>query len=129
MRRFRLCSTIAAAVFAVGAMILFASAANAIPEKTIASECAAAGGTYTTTVLDGVRHSDCCYPVGGGKSECDVYKSGKYTGTVALDAPAEPPPISKPPMPLPVVDPDLSPPQAPPTAPPPLLSPGLSPQG
>jgi hypothetical protein len=129
MQRFRGYSIVAASVFTVCAMILFAAAANAIPEKTIESECKAAGGTYSTTVTDGVRHSDCCYPVGGGKYECDVYKSGKYTGTVALDAPPEPPPPSKPPLPPPVVDPGLSPPPPDPGPPaaPPLLNPGLSP--
>jgi hypothetical protein len=128
MQRFRLRWTIAASVFAIGAMSRCAAAANAIPEEPIASECKAAGGTYTTTVTDGVRHSDCCYPVGGGKYECDVYEKGKYTGTVSLEAPPEPPPPSKPSLPPLVLDPGLSsPPAPPPPAPPPLLNPGLLP--
>jgi hypothetical protein len=132
MRHFRLFSTAPAVTLVVGTMILFAAAANAIPESTIASECADAGGTYTTTVLDGVRHSDCCYPVGGGKYECDVYKNGKWIKTVAQQSPPEPPLASKPLPPAPIVDPELSPPPTSPTAtlaPPPLLNPGQSTRG
>jgi hypothetical protein len=73
----------------VGAMILTAPVANAIPEKTIKSECAQANGAYSTYVApDGTRYSWCCYnDIAGGPAQCDAYENGTFTGTDARKAP------------------------------------------
>jgi hypothetical protein len=73
----------AAGAAAVGAMILTAPLANAIPEHTIQSECDEANhGTYTTMIdQNGDRISMCCYDDNKSKVYCDYYKNGKYEGT------------------------------------------------
>jgi hypothetical protein len=77
--RSRLASLIAAGAIAVGMTILTAPAANAIPESTIKGECAAANGTYSTTVSEsGTRYSKCCYKDYQGNKYCDFYMDGTY---------------------------------------------------
>lgn len=84
MKRTRLNRMIAAAV-AVGAIIVTAPAAHAerISESTIKKECKAAGGTYSTRVIEGIgeRHSSCTYADEDGDRWTDVYTNGEYQGT------------------------------------------------
>jgi hypothetical protein len=86
----------AGVLIAAGAMILTAPVGNAIPESTIISECDSAGGTYTTTIVDGKRYSKCCYRDINGVKHCDNYLDGTYTTT---DGALEQPPTSPPPPP------------------------------
>jgi hypothetical protein len=86
----------AGVLIAAGAMILTAPVGNAIPESTIISECDSAGGTYTTTVVEGKRYSKCCYRDISGVQHCDNYLNGTYTTT---DGALEQPPTSPPPPP------------------------------
>lgn len=79
MNRIRLGLLLAAG--AAGVTLLTAPAALALSESTIKSECAAANGTYTTTVSNGSRFSKCCYKDISGKKWCDVYLDGVYEGT------------------------------------------------
>ena len=74
-------STLAAVAPAIGALALSSPAAMAetkkIPEKTIKSDCQAAGGTYGTVVLDGGnRHSSCVYKDSNGNKHLDTYSNG-----------------------------------------------------
>jgi hypothetical protein len=77
MRRSRFCSILAAGALAFGAMTLTTTAANAIPESTIKSQCEDPdlGGTYTHFPESGL--SQCCYKE-GGKTVCDFYLDGKW---------------------------------------------------
>jgi hypothetical protein len=84
MKRVRLGSILASAVVSVGAIAaLTAPAAHAdkIPEKQIKSECADAGGTYTTTVQGGTRFSTCTYKDNEGNKFRDYYADGGYYST------------------------------------------------
>ncbi|RDH74116.1 hypothetical protein DVS77_33325 [Mycolicibacterium moriokaense] len=83
MERLRSISFIAAAA-AMGALIaLTAPTANAekLSEKTIKSECASAGGTYTTTTSGGTRFSTCTYKDNEGNKFRDYYADGGYYST------------------------------------------------
>jgi hypothetical protein len=110
-----------AAVGAVAAvaMMVTAPVGLAIPESTIASECIAAGGTYTTTGgSDGKRHSKCCYRDINDVKQCDNYVDGTFTNTTDS---LEKPPTSPPPQPSgAVVGPTASVATQPPTASPAL---------
>ena len=95
VRRLRHAASLAAVgVIAACAMMLTAPAGNAIPESTIASECVAAGGTYTTTGgSDGKRHSKCCYRDINDVKHCDNYVDGTFTNTTdSLEQPTTSPP-------------------------------------
>ncbi len=89
---------------AVAAMILTAPAAQAISESTIQSECKAANGTYSTTVINGHRYSSCCYKDNEGNKLCDGYTDGTYTATYPDPGrmePTAPPPVAQPGLPAP----------------------------
>lgn len=80
----KLHSVLAATALTAGALALTGAPAYAeekIPEKTIQSECKAAGGTYTTVVEGKTRHSACEYKDISGGVWYDVYKNGKFLGT------------------------------------------------
>lgn len=91
MNRVRLRLMVAAG--AAGVAVITAPAALALSESTIKSECAAANGTYTTTISNGSRFSKCCYKDISGKKWCDVYLDGVYEGTdpAKVDTPPRPP--------------------------------------
>jgi hypothetical protein len=77
---------VTAGAIALGvALTVNAPAAHAerISESTIKSECRAAGGTYSTTVIKGIgeRHSSCTYKDEDGNKWTDVYTNGEYQGT------------------------------------------------
>ena len=77
-------SVLAATAIAAGVLTLSGTAAFAdekIPEKTIKSECKAAGGQYDTTVEGKNRHSSCQYRDVDGEFFVDLFKNGKFTGT------------------------------------------------
>jgi hypothetical protein len=118
----RLCrlapGSVLAAAVTIGATILSAPAAHAIPESTIESECKAAGGTYTSGILSsGDRESTCCYTDVYGDQWCDVYLNGEYLGTdpgaQGEDGDAGTPPKLDPSMVPPVVGPDVGTPPPP----------------
>jgi hypothetical protein len=75
-------STLAATALAIGALALTGPTALAdtkIPEKTIKSDCKAAGGKYSTVVLDsGNRHSQCVYKDIDGAKQLDTYSNGHF---------------------------------------------------
>ena len=80
----RLGAVTAGAVIAFGALLsATAPIANAekIPEKTIKSECKSAGGTYGTTVKQGMRFSTCDYKDNEGNGYRDYYADGEYYST------------------------------------------------
>jgi hypothetical protein len=80
----RLGALTAAAAIAVGALVsATAPIANAekISEKTIKSECASAGGTYTSVVKGGTRFSTCDYKDNEGNGFRDYYNNGSYYST------------------------------------------------
>ena len=82
MKPSRLGLLTAAGAAAVGAMILTAPLANAIPEHTIQSECDLANhGTYTTSLVGNSRFSSCCYTDIKGTKYCDYYLDGVFEGT------------------------------------------------
>ncbi len=78
----RLTSLIAAGVIAVGAMTAVTPVANAgTPEEN----CADVGGKlYTNANATGHIFQTCCYKDAEGKSGCDNYEDGRYTGTTAF---------------------------------------------
>jgi hypothetical protein len=79
-----LCSVLAATALAAGALVLSGTAAFAeekIPEKTIKSECKAAGGTYSTVIDGRNRYSTCEYTDISGEFWVDAFKNGKFVGT------------------------------------------------
>ena len=63
-------TALAASATAVGALILTAPGASALPESTIKSECKKAGGTYTHNN----RTSTCTYKDFKGNRNTDVYE-------------------------------------------------------
>jgi hypothetical protein len=77
-------SALAATALAIGALALSSPAALAdtkIPEKTIKSECKAAGGTYSTSVnSSGNRQSSCVYKSISGTTYTDSFSNGHYDG-------------------------------------------------
>ena len=84
MKRVPTGSILASAIGSAIAMVfLTAPAAHAekIPEKTNKSECASAGGTYTTTVQGGTRFSTCTYKDNEGNKFRDYYADGGYYST------------------------------------------------
>jgi hypothetical protein len=84
MRLSRLGALSAAAAIAFGAVITATApiaSAEKIPEKTIKSECASAGGTYSTTVKQGTRFSTCDYKDNEGNGYRDYYADGGYYST------------------------------------------------
>jgi hypothetical protein len=68
-------------ICATGAMTVGVPVACAIPESTIKKECEQGSGTYGTVVVDGKRHSWCCYKDINGKKHCDYYLDGAYNFT------------------------------------------------
>jgi len=115
---------------AVGAMLLTAPAANAIPEGTIQAECKDAGGTYSSSVVNGTRYSSCDYKDMDGGWHSDQYTDGEYQGTIDItrDTPDPGGKSSVAPPPPAVTDPGLAPPTssvAP--LPPVVINPGLAP--
>jgi hypothetical protein len=91
-------SLLAAGVIAVGTTILTAPIANAIPEKQIQSECAAAnGGKYSTGInkITGQRISSCDWHDSDGNGHTDTYINGDYQGTYDWTA-LQPPSSTKP---------------------------------
>ena len=84
MQLSRLGALSAATAVAFGVLIsATAPIANAerIPEKTIKSECKSAGGTYGTTVKQGMRFSTCDYKDNEGNGYRDYYADGEYYST------------------------------------------------
>lgn len=83
MKRARLGSVLASAVSVGAMMILTVPAAHAekLSENTIKSECASAGGTYTTTSKGGTRFSTCTYKDNEGNKFRDYYADGGYYST------------------------------------------------
>jgi hypothetical protein len=70
----------------VGALVLGAPTASAEPdrpikESTIKSECRAAGGTYSTSTVEGTRFTGCRYKDNEGNPYTDYYVDGKYYST------------------------------------------------
>ena len=87
MKLSRLSTVAAAGAIAFGALIsVTAPIANAekIPEKTIKSECASAGGSYTSVVKQGTRFSTCDYKDNEGNGFRDYYADGNYYSTRPL---------------------------------------------
>jgi hypothetical protein len=129
--RTRLYSLLATGVIAVGATIPTAPTANAIPEKQIQSECAAAnGGKYSTGInkITGQRISTCDWHDGDGNGHTDTYVNGDYQGT--YDWGLQAPPSTKPGPPPLAPNQGLSPPPAPSEPgppPPPAPNRGMSP--
>lgn len=84
MQRSRLTSLAATATIAVGAVFAAVAPvahAEKIPEKTIKSECASAGGTYGSIVKGGTRFSTCDYKDNEGNGYRDYYADGSYYST------------------------------------------------
>ncbi len=75
----------------LGAFVLTAPVANAIPEGTVKAECQDAGGTYNTSTSGGHRYSSCDYKDIDGGWHSDQYTDGEYTGTIDIDKGAPPP--------------------------------------
>ncbi|MCV7360715.1 hypothetical protein [Mycolicibacterium neworleansense] len=75
----------------VGAFMLGAPPANAIPEGTIKAECKDAGGTYNTSSVNGHQYSSCDYKDIDGGWHSDQYTDGEYTGTIDIEKDAPPP--------------------------------------
>lgn len=92
----RVVRAVFAITLAAGTLVVTAPPGNAIPESTIQSECDSAGGTYTTTVVDGKRYSRCCYQDIKNKTHCDHYTDGTHTYTNLVD-PGTPSPTTQPP--------------------------------
>ncbi|MDT5016005.1 MAG: hypothetical protein QOD39_2165, partial [Mycobacterium sp.] len=63
----------------IGAMSL-APVANAIPEKTIKSDCKSAHGTYHSGTANGHTYSSCTFKDTDGDTFTDTYVDGTYTG-------------------------------------------------
>lgn len=101
----------AAVPAAVGAILLTAPVANAIPEGTIKAECKDAGGTYNTSTSNGHRYSSCDYKDIDGGWHSDQYTDGEYTGTIDIEKDAPPPSGKTPVAPLPglPVNPGMAP--------------------
>jgi hypothetical protein len=70
-------TALAASATAVGALILTAPGASALPESTIKSECEKACGTYTHN--NGT--STCTYKDIKGNRYTDVYENGEFLDT------------------------------------------------
>lgn len=84
MPRSRTTSLAVAAAAVLGALITtIAPVAHAekLSENTIKSECASAGGTYTTTSKGGTRFSTCTYKDNEGNKFRDYYMDGGYYST------------------------------------------------
>lgn len=82
MRLSQLGLPIGVGAIAVGATILTAPAAHALPESTIKNECDEANGQYKTEIDSiGRRWSECCYKAQDGTKSCDEYFDGVYQGT------------------------------------------------
>ncbi len=94
----------------LGAFVLTAPEANAIPEGTIKAECKDAGGTYNTSTSGGQRYSSCDYKDIDGGWHSDQYVNGEYTGTIDIEKDA-PPPTGKTSVapPPPVFNPGMAP--------------------
>ena len=84
MPRSRSTSLAVAATAVVGGLItMIAPIAHAekLSENTIKSECASAGGTYTTVSKGGTRFSTCTYKDNEGNKFRDYYLDGGYYST------------------------------------------------
>jgi hypothetical protein len=95
---------VAANALVAGATILAAAPANAISEKQIQSECADAGGQYSSEKSGDTTFSTCTYFDEEDHAHTDYYADGDYYYS---DAP--PPPSSKPGPPRLAPNPVLSP--------------------
>jgi hypothetical protein len=81
MRLSRLGAVSTAAAIAFGVLITATApiaSAEKIPEKTIKSECASAGGSYSSVVKSGTRFSTCDYKDNEGNGYRDYYADGSY---------------------------------------------------
>jgi hypothetical protein len=86
---------------AVSTTILGPASASAEPvnpnkprtEKDIKSDCADAGGLYSTAVVEGTRKSECNYSDEDGMLYVDHYTNGTFTGTTG---PLKPKPTATP---------------------------------
>lgn len=77
-------SVAVAAIAALGGLItMLAPIAHAekLSENTIKSECASAGGTYSTVSKGGTRFSTCTYKDNEGNKFRDYYMDGGYYST------------------------------------------------
>jgi hypothetical protein len=84
MQLSRLGALSAATAVALGALLSVTApiaGAEKISEKTIKSECASAGGSYSTTVKGGTRFSTCDYKDNEGNGFRDYYADGGYYST------------------------------------------------
>lgn len=84
MQRSRSTSLAVAAAAVMGALITMTAPiahAEKLSENTIKSECASAGGTYTTTSKGGTRFSTCTYKDNEGNKYRDYYQDGNYYST------------------------------------------------
>ena len=83
MRSTRIITWATAALVAGGAIVFSDGVAQAAPikESTIKSECADAGGTYSTVVKGSFRYSTCSYQDIDGNGYTDYYLNGSYYST------------------------------------------------
>ncbi len=84
MQRSRSTSLAVTAAAALGALITMTAPiahAEKLSENTIKSECASAGGSYTTTSKGGTRFSTCTYKDNEGNKFRDYYQDGGYYST------------------------------------------------
>jgi hypothetical protein len=77
VRNIRACAVTLTAVAIVTVAAAPASALR-ISEKTIASECREAGGTYQTMTFQSTRYSACLYHDIYGDAYADYYVNGEY---------------------------------------------------
>jgi hypothetical protein len=69
-----------AGLISFGATLFASPIANAIPEKTIKSDCKSANGTYLSGSLNGHTYSSCTFKDIDGDTYTDTYVDGTYTG-------------------------------------------------
>jgi hypothetical protein len=79
LRRAGATAIIGAGLIAIGAVSL-APIANAIPEKTIKSDCKSANGTYHSGTANGHTYSSCTFKDVDGDTYTDTDVDGAYTG-------------------------------------------------
>jgi hypothetical protein len=72
-------ATFAAAAISLGVMAVAAPVAGAETggETKVTKSCSAAGGTYTTTTVNGHRNSSCDFKGADGKDHVVLYVDGK----------------------------------------------------
>lgn len=87
----------------IAAMFFGTAVAHAIPESTIKSECADAGGQYgTSTDKAGNRYSVCTYTDESGDKYTDNYINGNYSSTFGPDVRGQMKPVPRPTQLLPL---------------------------